>query len=279
MREDQAAGLRRLFAPQAARVLVVAWDAWPQRGWLAINLAAAFSRAGEQVLLLDPERESVTQLWGARVRYDLAQVIEGDRRLSQVLAPGPETSVIAPMRRAAAQLGRKVGPVQHALSAALGTTAEEGAILVVPLALRSLLSPLWRFPGGEQLICTGTGSAAVTAAYASIKALLAQRVAVRLALAPEAMTGNADPALEVRECFTHLADVARRFLGASIRFAGSLPTAELASGAPGLTLFDQSEGQAAAVEAIAASTGTWKLPRLGAAVRRPQGRPERALSA
>lgn len=271
MREDQAAGLRRLFAPQGARVLLVAWDAWPQRGWLAINLAAALSRAGEQVVLLDAERESVAQLWGARSRYDLAHVIDGDRHLSQVLVPGPETSVIAPMRRAAGQLGQGGGAVQGALAGALGSSIVEGAVLIVPLASGSLASPLWRFAGGEQLVCAGTGSAAITAAYAAIKSSLAQQASVRLALAAE----GADADAEVSERFEHLAGVTQQFLGASIGFGGSLPAAELSSGTPGLTLYDQGEETAGAVEALAACASGWKLPRLKIAARRAVLRHER----
>lgn len=274
MREDQAAGLRRLFPPQGARVLLVAWDAWPQRGWLAINLAAAMSRAGEQVVMLDAERDSVAQLWGARSRYDLAHVIEGDRHLSQVLVPGPEASVIAPMRRAAAQLGRRAGAVQTSLAGALGSSISDGAVLIVPLAPASLASPLWRFGGGEQLVCAGTGSAAITAAYSAIKSSLAQQASVRLALAAEGPDADA----EVCERFEHLAGVTQQFLGVSIGFGGSLPAAELSSGTPGLTLYDQCEKTAGAVEALAACASGWKLPRLDIAARRACLRHERTLS-
>ena len=272
MSEDQAAGLRRLFAPRGARVLLVAWEAWPQRGWLAINLAAALSRAGEQVVLLDAERESVALLWGARSRYDLAHVIHGDRRLSQVLVSGPGASVIAPMRKAAAQLGRKGEAAQSALAGALGSSIEDGAVLLVPLSPRSLASPLWRFAGGEQLVCAGTGSAAITAAYGAIKSSLAQQASVRLALAADGPGAGG----EVSERFAHLAGVTRQFLGASIRFGGSLPAAGLGGGSPGLTLFDQCEGPAAQVEALAACASGWKLPRLNFAARRARAPAVRA---
>lgn len=275
MRDDQAAGLRRLFAPPAARVLLVAWDNWPQRGWLALNLAAAFSRAGERVMVLDAERESVAVLWGSRSRYDLAHVIEGDRRLSQVQVEGPETSVIVPMRRAGATLASKPGVGQRVLADALSAPIEGSAILVLPLARHSLALPLWRFAGGEQLVCVGTGKAAITGAYAAIKSSLIQQASVRVALAAD----GEDIQVQAGERFAHLARVTRRFLGASIRFGGSLPAAELRGGTPGLTLFDERAAPAAAVEALAASACLWKLPRLGPAARRSQAGQERAFSA
>jgi len=275
MRDDQAAGLRRLFAPPAARVLMVAWDNWPQRGWLALNLAAALSRAGEQVMVLDAERDSVAVLWGARSRYDLAHVIEGDRHLSQVQVHGPERSVIVPMRRAGATLARKPGVGQRVLAAALGAPIEDSTFLLVPLARRSLALPLWRFAGGEQLVCVGPGKAAITGAYAAIKSSLAQKASVRVALA----ANGKDIDAQAGERFAHLASVTRRFLGASIGFGGSLPAAELGGGTPGLTLFDERAGSAAAVEALAASACSWKLPRLDPAATHSQARQQPAHSA
>lgn len=275
MRDDQAAGLRRLFAPSAARVLLVAWDNWPQRGWLALNLAAALSRAGERVMVLDAERDSVAVLWGARSRYDLAHVIEGDRCLSQVQVHGPETSVIVPMRRAGATLSRKSGVGQRVLAAALSAPIEDSAVLVVPLARHSLALPLWRFAGGEQLVCVGTGRTGITGAYAAIKSSLAQQASVRVALA----ANGEDIEAQAGERFAHLAGVTRRFLGASIRFGGSLPAAELRGGTPGLTLFDERAGPAAALAVLAASACGWKLPRLDLAMKHSQAPQESALSA
>ncbi|MBI4290292.1 MAG: hypothetical protein HY661_02285 [Betaproteobacteria bacterium] len=275
MRDDQAAGLRRLFAPPAARVLLVAWDDWPQRGWLALNLAAALSRAGEQVMVLDAERESLALLWGSRSRYDLAHVIRGDRRLPQVQVQGPETSLIVPMRRAGATLASTPAAGQGVLAEALSAPIEDSAILVVPLARHSLASPLWRFAGGEQLVCAGTGRAAITGAYAAIKSSLIQQASVRVALAAD----GEDIQAQAGERFAHLARVTRRFLGVSIRFGGGIPAAALRGGTPGLTLFDERAATAAAVEALAASACSWKLPRLDRAPRHSQAVREAALSA
>jgi hypothetical protein len=275
MRDDQAAGLRRLFAPPAARVLLLAWDNWPQRGWLALNLAAALSRAGEQVMVLDAERESVAVLWGSRSRYDLAHVIGGDRRLSQVQVQGPESSVIVPMRKAGAALASRPQEGQRILADTLSAPIEDSAMLVVPLARHSLALPLWRFAGGEQLVCVGTGKAAITGAYAAIKSSLMQQASVRVALAAD----GEDIQARAGERFAHLAGVTRRFLGASIRFGGGLPAAHLRGGTPGLTLLDERAAPAAAVEALAASACGWKLPRLDLAARPPHAFQERALGA
>ena len=57
---DQAAGLRRLFAQPALRILPLAGacDA-PSDVWFVINLATALSRAGMRCLVIDAGQQGV----------------------------------------------------------------------------------------------------------------------------------------------------------------------------------------------------------------------------
>lgn len=263
MREDQAAGLRRLFTRRAARVLLVADCAWPRRGWLALNLAAAFARAGEQVMVLDAERESVGALWGARCRCELGHVLEGDRRLVEVMVAGPGSSVILPMRRAGATLARQGCTGQRLLARVLDGFVEHDGLLVVPLAPARLSSALWRFGGGDLLYCIGGGPTATTRAYASIKSLLAHRPrpSVQVALA------SADTAQAAQARFGHLDQIVKRFLGVALRFAGGVPGADLAHGIGGKTLYDDAPAAAHSIEALARAIAGWQLPQLEFTVR------------
>jgi MinD-like ATPase involved in chromosome partitioning or flagellar assembly len=264
MREDQAAGLRRLFTRRAARVLLVADSAWPRRGWLALNLAAAFARAGEQVMVLDAERESVGTLWGARCRCELGHVLDGDRRLVEVMVPGPGSSVILPMRRAGATLARQGCAGQRLLARALEGFMEHDGLLVVPLAPARLASALWRFGGGDLLYCIGSGTTAATGAYASIKSLLAHRPqpSVQVALA------STDTAQAAQVRFGHLDQIVKRFLGVTLGFAGGVPGADLAQGLGGRTLYDDAPAAARSIEALARAVAEWNLPQLEFTVRR-----------
>ena len=267
MRDDQAAGLRRLFAAHSARMLLVADSAWPQRGWIALNLAAALSRAGEQVVLLDSERESVAALWGARCRYELAHVLAGDRRLVDAVVAGPESTVILPMRRAAANLAAQERAGQRSLARALDAFVEHDGLLVVPVGAGGLESALWRMGAGDLLLNIGEGSAATTGAYASIKSLLARRPQPSLRLS----FACADPSSARQTRFAHLQGVVTRFIGAPLHFAGALAAGELACGVAGRTFFDDAPTAARAIDAIAQAAKTWSLPRLEFSLR-PAGR-------
>jgi len=258
MRDDQAAGLRRLFAAHSARVLLVADTAWPQRGWIALNLAAALSRAGEQVVLLDSERESVAALWGARCRYELAHVLAGDRRLVDAVVPGPESTVILPMRRAAANLAAQERTCQRSLARVLDAFVEHDGLLVVPVSAVGLESVLWRFGAGDLLLSIGEGSAATTGAYASIKSLLARRPQPSL----QVSFACADPSTARQTRFAHLQGVVTRFIGAPLHFAGALAAGELTRGVAGRTFFDDAPASAQAIEEIAQAATAWRLPRL-----------------
>jgi len=258
MREDQATGLRQLFSARSARVLLVADCAWPRRGWLALNLAAAFSRAGEQTIVLDAEAESIAALWGARCRYELAHVLDGDRSLVDVIVPGPESSVVLPMRRAAATLAQRGRAGQSALARVLERFVENDGLLVVPVSPNGLASALWHFGAAEILLCAGEGSTATTSAYTSIKSLLSRRPRPSLRV----VFASSDAGQGVQDRFAHLAEMVKRFLGAPLGFAGALPSDDLGYGTPGRTLFDDAPTIAPMIEALALDIAAWRLPRL-----------------
>lgn len=263
MGEDQAAGLRLLFGQRSARVLIVADDPWPSRGGNALQLAAALSRTGEQTIVLDAERDSVAALWGARCRYELAHVLEGDRRLVDVIVPGPESSIVVPMRRAAGVLAKQGRAGQRLLARALEAYVEHDSVFVVPVSYSSLASALWRIGAGDVLLCVDEGAAATTAAYAAIKSLRAWRPqpSVRIAFHGTAPGATSHPR------FAHLEDVVGRFLGMALKDAGALPNEEVAGCLPGAAPSDPVSADVHTYEILAARIAKWRLPRIDLAAR------------
>lgn len=99
---DQAAGLRRLFARPALRVLPVLVPAprCPQRNaWLA-RLARAFAAAGERTLVLDASRAQLATTFGLKARFDLLHALRGECALAQARLPIDHGLALLPSVRA-----------------------------------------------------------------------------------------------------------------------------------------------------------------------------------
>jgi flagellar biosynthesis protein FlhG len=133
--QDQAAGLRRLFAPSEPHWLPVLLA--PERdldnaGWLA-NLARACADQGARTLVVDAARAQVAAAFGLRARYDLAHALDGDCTPLDACVPAGINLRILPAARALEQSGRGA----HRLSRfeagvrALAATAD-CALLVLP---------------------------------------------------------------------------------------------------------------------------------------------------
>lgn len=94
---DQALGLRRMAKPAGVRVLPVFGTA--ARLPAIVNLAAALSRAGEQVLVVDAARGELAPAFGLTARYELKHVLDGDIALAQAaLATRDEVRVLPAAR-------------------------------------------------------------------------------------------------------------------------------------------------------------------------------------
>src|SRR5260370_37270319 len=106
--QDQAAGLRRLFAPSEPQWLPILLG--PERdldnaGWLA-NLARACVDQGARTLLVDAARANVARALGVRARYDLAHALDGDCPPREACAPAGAHLRILPAARALGRRGR-----------------------------------------------------------------------------------------------------------------------------------------------------------------------------
>jgi Mrp family chromosome partitioning ATPase len=134
---DQAATLRRLFAPPLVRVLPVLMPelhCTVRSSWVA-KLAQAFARGGERTLLVDAARAQIAAALGLRARFDLAQAWLGDCEPAAALVDaGPQLSILPAAR--ALQLTQARGASLVSELAALGpAVAERGGCDLVLLLL------------------------------------------------------------------------------------------------------------------------------------------------
>ncbi|MBB2931898.1 flagellar biosynthesis protein FlhG [Paraburkholderia silvatlantica] len=212
---DQAEGLRRLLAREGSRVVAVTGGAGsPGRTTAVVNLAAALTAQGKDVLVIDEclgPRSVCSQVGGVRGAGSFAAVMRGERTLEEAVgrhALGFGVLAASRDNRAqytAAQLRKVIsGPADIVLIDA--QLDAEGALS--PLAMHA----------HDVLIVMRIGAQSITDAYACMKRLhFAHAIAQFRVLANHvANASDAQTAIE------NLAGVASRYLSVSLESAGSV---------------------------------------------------------
>jgi flagellar biosynthesis protein FlhG len=213
MRNDQASGLRRLFARRTRRPLGVGGaDATPVVGDLARTLA----ELGSRVLVIDRTRGELAARLNARVRFELAHVVAGDKSLAAVLIDGPDGVTILPAARGLDELALNTseldGGWQARLSGWLGQAQRDFDVWLI-----NGLPPA----GGDTDVFLAIEPTAqgITCAYAQIKALAHCRGQRSFGI----VIHRADSEASARATFTSVASTARRFLRANLDYRGAIP--------------------------------------------------------
>ena len=215
MLDDQASGLRRLFLRRQQRPLGVGGaDASP----VVFDLARALADLGSRVLVIDRSLGEIAARVNARVRCELAHVLDGDRTLGDVLIDGPAGIGILPAARGLDELAlavdAEVGGWQQCLSAWLGEANRYFDVWLI-----NGLPPA----GGDAdvLLAVAPTAEGITCAYAQIKALSHCRGQRSFGI----VVHQASCEATAQATFARVATTARRFLRAKVDYRGSIPAA------------------------------------------------------
>jgi MinD-like ATPase involved in chromosome partitioning or flagellar assembly len=208
VRRDQAAGLRRLFAPAAPAVVVVAQTS-TRSARLAANLAAAVAALGTGTLVIDESCGSVARLLGLSARWELAHVLAGDLGLDRALLSARPGIALLPANR-----GLAIAVRNGLTLATLWRHAVLPELVVCHCADARLAAQLAAQPVASLLVVDGEADSLANA-YLALKSADAE---VRPALLGHWEEGRAAP-----EAVPALAAAARRFLGREVPFAGVVP--------------------------------------------------------
>jgi hypothetical protein len=160
--QDQAAGLRRLFAPAAPHWLPVLLPPGQDRldsAWLA-DLVRACVEQGARTLVVDAARAQVAAAFGLRVRYDLAHAFSGDcAPMDACVAAGVNLRIL-PAARALEQDGRAPDRTRRfeAGVRALAATAD-CAVLLLPARHARVLTGFCAAQGiSDAIVVSSAGS-------------------------------------------------------------------------------------------------------------------------
>lgn len=218
--EDQAAGLRKLFAGVRGPA-TVAFAGPAERGELLAALARGLAAAGKEVLVIDEHAGSagIAAAFDLRSRFDLLQAVNRDVPAAQVLLR-PEPSIrLLPAARAARQFPRLEPMERRALQAWL-RRLQKGVDFVLADTLTRAgedCSPL--LPQPQRIVmAVSPDGAAITEAYVHMKRLAQSRDCRRFGI----VVPHAASAEDSRTVFANLREAAGRHLGADIELLGGI---------------------------------------------------------
>lgn len=226
--EDQAAGLRRLFARGGAPAHI-AFAGAGGRAALIAGLARGLAGAGKEVVVVDERGggDGIAAAFGIAPRFDLLQAANGDIAASRVLHR-PEAAIrLVPAARAARACQGDDLAQRRRVAESLRRMQQGADYVLLDAAARGEggggdeLSPLHPEAGRLVLVVAASGRG-LTDAYARLKRLARGRDSRH---GFEVIVSRAGSRAEAELLFGNLREVAQRHLGIVLELLGSLPQA------------------------------------------------------
>jgi flagellar biosynthesis protein FlhG len=256
---DQATGLREMFEQPGLTVLPIAAT---RRGMgfrsLVLNVAGAFARNGQRVVVIDSGPAATGHSLGLRLQYDLADLLTGEREFNDVTVKAPDGIYLIKANKGLPEFIETAGdPVQLFLGFRRLDEPFDVAILAgnVPEVASMTRNE------DELVFISSADSEALTATYADIKRAHGEheQQAFRVIL------NRVDDEREGMIAFRRLAETARKFLGVSIEYGGAVlrDAAFIAADRAQRTIFNVAPAGDAAkrVADLVQSMQAWRLGR------------------
>ena len=238
MRPDQAEGLRRMFAADAAHMVALLGDAGQD---IATGLAIALAALGKKVLLLDEHLAKGEEhpLLATPVSIDIGAALRSEVSLQEVAIPVAGIMLL-PAGFSSPAPGNEAARIR--LISAFHSLAGMYDIVLIHASISAQRRNFGFALAAPEVIalCKGTSSG-ITAAYSQIKSLVATAGKRRFRL----LFRGVDESLS-KILFRNLLGVCRQHLNLSPEYAGFLPEDSLAA--------------ADALEEIAMDMSDWPLP-------------------
>lgn len=186
------------------------------------NLAVALSQAGKRVLVFDADLGlgNVDVLLGLVPKYTLEHVFTGEKRLSEIILPGPGGINVLPASSGVQELTALTDREQIILQNELDRIGRSIDLLLIDTGAGISSNVLFFAVAAQEiLVVVSPEPTSITDAYALMKVLSQRhretrfRLLVNLARSPQ----------EGVEVYRKICRVADRFLNVSIDYAGAIP--------------------------------------------------------
>ena len=226
-REDQAAGLRRLFR-RAPPTVVALYATGRRRAHVALQAAHRIAGHSQRVLLLDEVQgeESLAGVLGLPAGGDLLGVLGGRSAVRELLQPVPGLLGRVPVGACALALPLLDGERRDCVLDALRTLQRPASFILIHSACESAADPSpFALAAPRRLVVAEASRSGATDAYQVIKGLAAAG-AGSLHVAVCGARGRADAAA----FFRCLSELVSRHVGVPLAWLGELERDELAAG-------------------------------------------------
>jgi len=189
---------------------------------IAANLAICLAGMNERVLLLDADISlaNVDVVMDIRSKYDISHVINGHKRMEDIVQPGPNGVRVICGASGLDKLADLSESEQRHLLHHLSKLQQEADTIVVDTAAgisRSVVN--FCLASDHVLVVTTPESTAMTDAYGMVKVLARKHYEGPISI----VVNMARDVAEGKAAYQRIADVARRFLGRDLYFAAVLP--------------------------------------------------------
>ncbi|MFA7238774.1 MAG: AAA family ATPase [Sulfuricellaceae bacterium] len=219
--QDQAEGLRRLFARDFVRVITVAGGRTSVgKTHVVINLAISLARRGKRVLVLDSQhgRGNLDTLLGIKPRYNLTHVIRRERTLEEVMVEGPNGVGIIQAAHGLKSLAGLSVTDQNWLVHSFSQLPRPPDVVLVDAGSAGAQSSL-SLAAQEIVIVVSGHRDSITDAYGLIKSLSRNFSRRHFHI----LVNKVESAHEARAVYANMAQVAGRFLDVTLDFMGFVP--------------------------------------------------------
>jgi len=224
---DQAAGLRRMLVRPGMRVLpIVSVLPRPEQASLCLGLATALAQLGHRTLILDASRGDVAAALGLGPRFELLQLLQGEKQFRDVVLDTPGGVRLVPAARGIQSMANADDASWRELFGAFSALSDPpDHLLLNCMPGKAHAACRAAHEGHEVILALDSSPEGVTAAYALIKAALRADGQWRFRL----LFADAPPGFDSAPLCERMTAAARRFLGAELLGGGVLPRHEPAA--------------------------------------------------
>ncbi len=221
--DDQAEGLRRLLVGSQMQVItLMSGKSGLGRTSVTLNLAAALSSGGRDVLVLDenPAPHNLTDSLGLFARQDMLDVVQGRCELQNALvqAKGYAILPVAKLMRSLEDLSSfeqlRLEKVLSEVSAGVDVMLVDGAMLTGASSVSVSLAA-----GVRLLVVMDATASGITESYSLIKRLALENARLRF----EIVVNKVENEQIARLVFGNVEKVARTKLAARLEYLGYIP--------------------------------------------------------